>query len=111
MNIRSLPKPVQRRVKAMKNLLVEQKKIEGEMFKDIHKLEGYFYKMHRNKNYNERQKLVEGELCQSTILEEEEEEGDEPRREMEMQGIPGFWLKVLLNSKNLSQIVQVGFTF
>ena len=63
MNIRSLPKPVQRRVKAMKNLLVEQKKIEGEMFKDIHKLEGYFYKMHRNKNYNERQKLVEGELC------------------------------------------------
>ena len=107
LDTKSLPKSVQRRVKAMKNLLVEQKKIEGEMFKDIHKLEGYFYKMHRNKNYNERQKVVEGELCQSTILEEEETEGEEPRQEIEQQGIPGFWLKVLVNSKNLSQIVQV----
>ena len=108
LNLKTLPRPVQRRVKAMKNLLIEQKKIESEMYKDIHKLEGYFYKMHRNKNYNERQKLVEGELCQSTIMEEEEEEnqGDEPRNEIDQQGIPGFWLKVLLNSKNLSQIVQ-----
>ena len=107
LDTKRLPKSVQRRVKAMKNLLVEQKKIEGEMYKDIHKLEGYFYKMHRNKNYNERQKVVEGELCQSTIQEEEETEGDEPRQEIEQQGIPGFWLKVLVNSKNLSQIVQV----
>ena len=107
LDTKRLPKSVQRRVKAMKNLLVEQKKIEGEMFRDIHKLEGYFYKMHRNKNYNERQKVVEGELCQSTILEEEETEGEDPRQEIEKQGIPGFWLKVLVNSKNLSQIVQV----
>jgi len=99
------PIAVQRRVKALKRLLVEQKKVESEMFKDIHKLEGYFYKIHQNKNYNERLKHIEGELNQSTII-EEDENAEVPHEEMQQQGIPGFWLRVLLNSKNLSQIVQ-----
>ena len=102
------PIAVQRRVKALKRLLVEQKKVESEMFKDIHKLEGYFYKIHQNKNYNERLKQIEGELNQSTII-EEDENAEVPHEEMQQQGIPGFWLRVLLNSKNLSQIVQVHF--
>ena len=51
-----------------------------------------------------RRKCVEGE-GQATIL-EEEEEGEEPRQAPIEQGVPGFWLRVLLNSKNLKQIVQ-----
>merc|ERR1712012_246383 len=105
-DIRSQPTSVQKRVKAMKKLLYQQKQIESEMFKDIHKLEGYFYKMHQNKFYNERLKQVEGELNQSTIIEEDENEEDVPKEDFQQQGIPGFWLRVLLNSKNLSQIVQ-----
>ena len=110
-DIRSQPTSVQKRVKAMKKLLYQQKQIESEMFKDIHKLEGYFYKMHQNKFYNERLKQVEGELNQSTIIEEDENEEDVPKEDFQQQGIPGFWLRVLLNSKNLSQIVQVIFSY
>ena len=105
-DLKSQPVLVQKKVKALKKLLYQQKQIESEMFKDIHKLEGYFYKIHTNKFYNERLKQVEGELNQSTIIEEDENEEDGPREELQQQGIPGFWLRVLLNSKNLSQIVQ-----
>ena len=105
-DIKALPLSVQRRVKAMKQILSHQKKIEYEMFKDIHKLEGFFYKMHQNKIYNERLKQVEGVLSHSTII-EEDEDGEDPTVNVQQQGIPGFWLRVLLNSKNLSQIVQV----
>ena len=67
--------------------------------------------MHQNKFYNERLKQVEGELNQSTIIEEDENEEDVPKEDFQQQGIPGFWLRVLLNSKNLSQIVQVIFSY
>ena len=111
LDIKSQPKSVQRRIKAMKKLLFEQKKIETEMFKDIHKLEGYFYKIHQSRIYNDRLKQVEGELNQSTIFEEDEDEDNDPSEGLSHQGIPGFWIRVLLNSKNLSHIVQVNYFF
>ena len=107
MDLKSQPLQVQRNVKALKRLLYQQKKMESDMYKDIHKLEGYFYKIHQSKIYNERLKQVEGVLNQSTIIEEDENDEDNPSTEMQEPGIPGFWLRVLLNSKNLSQIVQV----
>ena len=105
-DIKEMHLVVQRRVKSLKQILSQQKKVESEMFKDIHKLEGFFYKMHQNKIYNERLKLVEGEFTQSTII-EEDENGENPTENVQEQGIPGFWLRVLLNSKNLSQLIQV----
>ena len=108
-DLKELPLSVQRRVKALKNILSEQKKVECEMFKDVHKLEGFFYKMHQNKIYNERLKQVEGVLSHSTIV-EEDENGDDPKENVQEQGIPGFWLRVLINSKNLSQIIQVRYS-
>ena len=107
MDLKSQPLQVQRNVKALKRLLYQQKKMESDMYKDIHKLEGYFYKIHQSKIYNERLKQVEGVLNQSTIIEEDENDEDNPSSEMQEPGIPGFWLRVFLNSKNLSQIVQV----
>ena len=107
MDLKSQPLQVQRNVKALKRLLYQQKKMESDMYKDIHKLEGYFYKIHQSKIYNERLKQVEGVLNQSTIIEEDENGEDNPSSEMQEPGIPGFWLRVFLNSKNLSQIVQV----
>ena len=106
LNIKDMPMAVQRRVKALKLILSEQKKVESEMFKDIHKLEGFFYKIHQNKIYNERLKQVEGVFSDSTII-EEDENGENPTENLQEQGIPGFWLRVLINSKNLSQLVQV----
>ena len=105
-DIKEMPLVVQRRVKSLKQILSQQKKVESEMFKDIHKLEGFFYKMHQNKIYNERLKLVEGVFSHSTII-EEDENGENPTENVQEQGIPGFWLRVLLNSKNLSQLIQV----
>ena len=105
-DIKDMPLSVQRRVKALKQILSQQKKVESEMFKDIHKLEGFFYKMHQNKIYNERLKLVEGMFSHSAII-EEDENGENPIENIQEQGIPGFWLRVLLNSKNLSQLIQV----
>ena len=103
-NIKKLPLSVQRRVKALKNLLLEQKEVEVAMFKDLHKVEARYY-MHENQTlFASRRKVVEGE-GQATIL-EEEEEGEEPQKAPVEQGVPGFWLRVLLNSKNLKQIVQ-----
>ena len=89
---------------------MKQKLIESELYKDIHKLEGLFYKKYRDQLYNDRRKLIEGPHSQPTIVEESEEgEGSEAKESVtnEEHGIPKFWLRVLLNSKNLRQIVQV----
>lgn len=109
LNMKSQPSIVQQRVKALKKLLLQQKLIESELYQDIHKLEGLFYKQHRDQIYNNRRKHIEGPLSQPTIMEENEDDGDEnePQKiSVEEQGIPKFWLRVLLNSKNLRQIVQ-----
>ena len=103
-NLKKLPLPVQKRVKALKNLLLEQKDVEVAMFKDLHKLEAKYYMQENQTLFASRRKVVEGE-GQPTIL-EEEEEGEEPQKAPVEQGVPGFWLRVLLNSKNLKQIVQ-----
>ena len=103
-NPKKLPLPVQKRVKALKNLLLEQKDVEVAMFKDLHKLEAKYYMQENQTLFASRRKVVEGE-GQPTIL-EEEEEGEEPQKAPVEQGVPGFWLRVLLNSKNLKQIVQ-----
>ena len=105
--IKSQPLIVQKRVKALKKLLLQQKLLESDLYKDIHKLEGLFYKQHRNQIYDGRRKHVEGLLSQPTIVEENEEDDEtEAQTTVEEQGIPKFWLRVLLNSKNLRQIVQ-----
>ena len=106
--LKNQPSAVQRRVKALKKLLLEQKQLETLLYRDIHTLEGYFYKQHRDRIYTARRRLVEGDLAQATIT-EEAEDGDEETGVAEVgePGIPGFWLRVLLNSKNISQIVQV----
>ena len=103
-NLKKLPLPVQKRVKALKNMLLEQKEVEVAMFKDLHKLEAKYYQHENQTLFASRRKVVEGE-GQATIL-EEEEEGEEPQKAPVEQGVPGFWLRVLLNSKNLKQIVQ-----
>merc|ERR1712013_846235 len=106
-SIKSQPMIVQKRVKALKKLLLQQKLLESDLYKDIHKLEGLFYKQHRNQIYDGRRKHVEGLLSQPTIVEENEEDDEtEAQTTVEEQGIPKFWLRVLLNSKNLRQIVQ-----
>lgn len=99
----NLPQSVKKRVNALKNLLLKQKAIEVAMFKDLHRLEAKHYNKGQLVQAS-RRKCVEGE-GQATIL-EEEEEGEEPRQAPIEQGVPGFWLRVLLNSKNLKQIVQ-----
>lgn len=107
-DVRSYPKSVQRRVKALKNLVIKQKDVEVAMFKDLHKLEAKYYSHENQTLHASRRKCVEGE-GQATIL-EEEEEGEEPQQAPVEQGVPGFWLRVLLNSKNLKQIVQASDT-
>ena len=105
-NMKSQPVIVQKRVKALKKLLLQQKLLESELYRDIHKLEGHFYKQHKNQIFNNRRKHVEGPLSQPTIIEEDEDDENGPKEmSVEEQGIPGFWLRVLLNSKNLRQIV------
>jgi len=106
-NMKSQPTIVQKRVNALKKLLLQQKLMESDLYRDIHTLEGLFYKQHRDEVYSNRRKQVEGPLLQPTILEEDEDGENGPNKmTVEENGIPGFWLRVLLNSKNLKQIVQ-----
>ena len=73
-------------------------------FSLLFRLEAKYYSLEMQSLQTSRRRCIEGE-GQATIL-EEEEEGEEPKQAPVEQGVPGFWVRVLLNSKNLKQIVQ-----
>ena len=67
--------------------------------------------MYRDPVYFARRKLIEGEDTGQAIMEEDEnEDGESVHNQNESNiGIPGFWMRVFLSSKNLMQIVQVKY--
>ncbi|XP_023339448.1 uncharacterized protein LOC111709776 [Eurytemora carolleeae] len=93
--LRKLTKEEKMRVNALKIILLQQKRLEGEMHREIFLLEAVYDKK-KEDIYQTRRKLIEGEPV--------DPESD-PNIERD-PGIPGYWLKVLLNSRNLKNIVQ-----
>ncbi|KAJ7373552.1 Nucleosome assembly protein 1-like 1 [Desmophyllum pertusum] len=83
--IQSLPKPVKRRIKALKNIQVECCKVEGLFYERVHALECEFAEKFKPL-FEKRQKIVNGhveptdEECQWESDDEEEENEDKEEK-------------------------------
>jgi len=107
--VESLAPEVQRRVNALKNLLLSNVKTEVEYYKELHQLDLKYQKLYDESHVKRR------EICQGNI-EPSDQECDwvEPQQDSEVaqklgqlniedkgssvKGIPDFWLKIFQNS-------------
>ncbi|XP_032240555.1 nucleosome assembly protein 1-like 1 isoform X2 [Nematostella vectensis] len=134
--IQSLPKSVQRRIKALKNIQVECCKLEGKFYEEVHALECKyaekfkpFYEKRRNiasggveptdeecrwpsdaEDEDEAEEKEEKEATEGEV-EEKVKIDDEEKIETEQlpedtKGIPEFWLTAMKNVELLSEMIQ-----
>lgn len=129
----SLPKPMKRRLKALKKLQLEFTDMEAEFYKEVHALE-VKYDLQHQKLYEKRLKILNAEHeptdeeCDFTLddpAEEEEDkdlcqdleekakvEGEEEKAAPahgftdETKGIPEFWLTIFKNVDLLAEMLQ-----
>jgi len=120
----ALPKPVKRRIKALKQLQLAVTNIEAEFYKEIHALECAYYQKCASL-YEKRTEVVNGtreptdEECVWESDEEEEALVNEVKKNMsikdvkddikedsDVKGIPDFWLTIFKNVALLSEMVQ-----
>jgi nucleosome assembly protein 1-like 1 len=122
--IEHLPKPVKRRINALKKLLLGALNIEAEFYIEVHKLECEYAEKTKSLNI-QRTKIVNGEheptdeeadfpLAENLANELKEkaningpveEEADKPEDSL-IKGIPEFWLTVFKNVDILAEMVQ-----
>ncbi|XP_024874679.1 nucleosome assembly protein 1-like 4 [Temnothorax curvispinosus] len=126
--MQSLPAPVKRRVKALKQLQLVTTNIEAKFYEEVHALECEYYKMCAPL-YQKRNDIISGtyeptdEQCAWESDDEEEtltnymkekakiedtvEIKDEAtENEDDIKGIPDFWLTIFKNVSSLSEMVQ-----
>ncbi|KAK7098440.1 nucleosome assembly protein 1-like 1-A isoform X1 [Littorina saxatilis] len=129
--IQSLPKPVKRRIKALKKLQNDVINLEAQFYKEVHVLECKYAAQYAplfdkrceivtgnvepkddecdwpsDDEKDEEDKLaVSDELKEKAKVEEKKEE-EEKKTEEEMKGIPGFWLTIFKNVDMLAEMVQ-----
>lgn len=127
--IQSLPKPVKRRLKALKKLQFEATKIEAEFYREVHKLECEYaakyaplvekratmvtgaYEPNDDEADWPSEDEKEDELAVSEEVKnkaniEEKNEGDKNDKDDSAKGIPGFWLTIFKNVDMLSEMIQ-----
>lgn len=129
--IQSLPKPVKRRIKALKKLQNEVINLESQFYKEVHVLECKYAEQYAplfvkrrdiltgnvepndeeadwpsDEEKDEEDKLaVSDDLKDKAAIEEKKEE-DKEKTEEDMKGIPGFWSTVFKNVDMLAEMVQ-----
>lgn len=121
--IASLPKPVKRRIKALKKLQLEATKIEAAFFQEINALECKYAKFYQPL-YEKRTQITTGayepndQECEwpSDDEKDEEELADEAQNKLKIEeaqnkdgnavGIPEFWLTIFKNVETLAEMVQ-----
>lgn len=121
--LQNLPKPVKRRIKALKKLQLEYTNIEAKFFEEVHILECKYNKLY-TPLYEKRHTIVFGgyepnddecdfpsddetnlskELKEKVTIEEVKEE---PKEEQPAKGVPEFWLTIFKNVSLLAEMVQ-----
>ncbi|CAK8676926.1 unnamed protein product [Clavelina lepadiformis] len=128
--IDSLPKPIKRRVNALKNIQVKSMKIEAKFYEEVHELERKYGDLYQPL-FEKRQSIISGvyepndEECEwesdPEDDDDEEEEEDKPAIKKEqavekskledaegedIKGIPEFWLTVFKNVPLFQEMVQ-----
>jgi nucleosome assembly protein 1-like 1 len=106
--IATLPANVRRRLDALKNLQLDNFKIELEFQKKVWELEKQYLKKHQVV-YDKRANIITGkyeptdEECE--VRQEDEELPPAPPADPEMKGIPEFWLTALKNIPPLTETI------
>lgn len=125
--MQSLPAPVKRRIKALKQLQLVTTNIEAKFYEEVHALECEYYKMCAPL-YQKRSEIVSGtyeptdEQCvwesdddeetlsnymkEKAKIEDNTESKDETENEDDTKGIPDFWLTIFKNVGTLADMVQ-----
>jgi len=121
--IASLPKPVKRRIKALKKLQLETTKIEANFFQEVHALECKYAKLYQPL-YDKRVQVTSGqyepndEECEwpSEDEKDEDELANDAQTKLKIEeaksknsnesGIPEFWLTIFKNVETLAEMVQ-----
>jgi len=121
--VKSLPKPVQRRVKALKKLQSAMVDVEAKFYEEVHELECKYAAQYQPL-YDRRKDVVTGGVeptdsdCEWPSDEEEEEELAEGVEKVDLNGddkdsgkaagpgVPGFWLTIFKNVDMLAEMVQ-----
>lgn len=126
--VRSLPAPVRRRLKALKKLQSDMSNIEAKFFEELHQLECKYETLY-NPFYVKRYKIVSAEVepddneCQwpsedegdsleddfkkkASIDKSPDSECEEMEEEVDMKGVPEFWLRIFKNVEILADLIE-----
>lgn len=120
--VENLPKSIQRRIHALKNLQVESSKIESKFYAEVHELERKYAALY-HPIFDKRSEIVSGmyepmeEECEWKESREEETDasqadvsdagkGEPSSKSSEPKGIPSFWLTIFKNVPALQELVQ-----
>lgn len=120
--VETLPKSIQRRIHALKNLQMESSKIESKFYEEVHELERKYSSLY-NPLFEKRSEIVTGmyepmeEECtwegESIEIEEtqakkrKEEEAESGKGEScNPKGIPSFWLTIFKNVPATQEMIK-----
>ncbi|XP_032668469.1 nucleosome assembly protein 1-like 1-A isoform X1 [Odontomachus brunneus] len=125
--MQSLPAPVKRRIKALKQLQLVTTNIEAKFYEEVHAMECEYYKMCAPL-YEKRSEIISGayeptdeqcawesdedeeglsnDLKTKAKIEDNQEKKDETDNEADIKGIPDFWLTIFKNVGTLAEMVQ-----
>jgi len=122
--VETLPKKVQRRIKALKNLQKTTCDLECQFYKDVHALEHKYNKLFEP-THSKRQEIIAGRYepnddeCQWESEAEDKEDDaaedevnqiakkvDEVKLDENVAGIPSFWLTIFKSCPILQEMVQ-----
>jgi len=117
--VETLPKKVQRRIKALKNLQKTTCDLECQFYKDVHALEHKYNKLFEP-THAKRQEIIAGRYeptddeCvweseaedKEEDAEDEEKKVDEVKLDENVAGIPSFWLTIFKSCPILQEMVQ-----
>ncbi|UYV62734.1 NAP1L1, partial [Cordylochernes scorpioides] len=126
-----LPKPVKRRIKALKKLQLEHTNLEAKFYEEVHALECKYAKLYAplyERRYqvtsakieptdeecdfpsDDEEKVVDEalaeELKKAQLEEKKENEAEEAKPDENVAGIPEFWCTVLKNVDMLGEMIQ-----
>ncbi|XP_028812008.1 nucleosome assembly protein 1-like 4b isoform X2 [Denticeps clupeoides] len=125
----SLPRPVRRRINALRNLQVKSTHIEAKFYEEVHELERKYAFLYQPL-FDKRKDIVSGNLeptdeeCEwhsdhedenelsenlkskVSVEEKEKEKKDEEASDENMKGIPDFWLTIFRSVDMLSDMLQ-----
>ncbi|XP_055904638.1 nucleosome assembly protein 1-like 1 [Eupeodes corollae] len=120
--VKSLPKKVQNRVVALKNIQLEQLELEAQFYEEVYSLEKKYHEKYQPL-FDKRKEIVAGSVDppeqtpkwkESEDLEITERVKDislkmkdiKPALSEDVEGIPNFWLTIFRNTEILSEMVQ-----